>query len=420
MKLNIENWISKNQFEDSSKTLFNESILCYKTGAYKASILFSYLAFMVINKTRLLNSKTPSGIPQGKWDKTIRDLQDEENWDKVVFDTTQTKRPSPVFNINDSLRREIVYWKDKRNECAHFRNVLINAHHVESFWDFIISSLPKMTVIGGKSSLLQKYYQHFDISLTPKGLDFSELINEIEYSVEEIELEEFYSEIVDNLKGSHFEKNTYLLIFEKIFQSYSNFISEKLVAYLRKNPSILVEFLREYPQYVSSFNLNKKVVRKLWYDLLFKGSVNDFPLYTTLLKLDLIKSDDYEEAHNKIIPRIKNHELTSDDVKILSTTKFFDLFHEKHVYSGPYFDNGMANNYSSVIIEYIKLNGFTDKLTNSLCLTLKSSPPYSLKRKMKKLFELNDDLQQEFIKSAEKNGNTIPQIIINTKEEEVQ
>ncbi len=86
MKLNIENWISKNQFEDSSKTLFNESILCYKNGAYKASILFSYLAFMVIKKTRLLNSKLPSGIPQGKWDKTIRDLQDEENWDKVVFD----------------------------------------------------------------------------------------------------------------------------------------------------------------------------------------------------------------------------------------------------------------------------------------------------------------------------------------------
>ena len=67
--------------------------------------MFSYLAFMVINKTRLLNSKIPSGIPQGKWENTIRDLQDEENWDKVVFDITQTKRPSPIFNINDSLSR---------------------------------------------------------------------------------------------------------------------------------------------------------------------------------------------------------------------------------------------------------------------------------------------------------------------------
>jgi len=71
MKLPLEIWLSKEKLTQSSQALFKESTICFRAEAYKASLLYSYLGFMLIIKERILQSKAPKDIPQSKWEKTI-------------------------------------------------------------------------------------------------------------------------------------------------------------------------------------------------------------------------------------------------------------------------------------------------------------------------------------------------------------
>ena len=45
MKLFIEDWINSQQFEKEINILFEESFICYKAGAFRASFVFSYICF---------------------------------------------------------------------------------------------------------------------------------------------------------------------------------------------------------------------------------------------------------------------------------------------------------------------------------------------------------------------------------------
>src|SRR3954471_9209694 len=129
MKLRIENWIDNSNFSEDVNVLFTDAVTCYKAGANRASLLFSYLAFLTILKERIIGATKPNLYPQGEWDIIILKLQNEDLWEAIVFDATQqqekidqaTKQRTkdPIFNLNDNLRLQIKYWKDRRNDCAH-------------------------------------------------------------------------------------------------------------------------------------------------------------------------------------------------------------------------------------------------------------------------------------------------------------
>jgi hypothetical protein len=106
---------------------------------------------------------------------------------------------SPIFNINDDIRQQIKYWKDRRNDCAHFKTNDIEAHHTESFWSFVKSNLAKISIEGGKESLLNKFEKHFDTTFTPPDADFSPLVKEIDESVEINELSNLWSELINKI-----------------------------------------------------------------------------------------------------------------------------------------------------------------------------------------------------------------------------
>jgi hypothetical protein len=209
MKLKFEEWLESQKFSDSVHGLFKESIICYKSGAYKASVLFSYLGFLTILKERILNANKPALFPQGEWDYLIIRLQNEDSWESNVYDATQqkekidnskTKTKDAIFSINESLRLQITYWKDRRNDCAHNKNNKISNSHVETFWSFLESNLSKITIEGGINSLLNKLRKHYDSTITPANKDVTPLIIEIESSINYIDLKVFWEqafEIVD-------------------------------------------------------------------------------------------------------------------------------------------------------------------------------------------------------------------------------
>lgn len=65
MVLPIEKWISEQRFPEEATVLIKEGIICYKAGAYRAGLLFSYLGFEKVIKNRLLDAKRPDNVIEG-------------------------------------------------------------------------------------------------------------------------------------------------------------------------------------------------------------------------------------------------------------------------------------------------------------------------------------------------------------------
>ncbi|NJM79038.1 MAG: hypothetical protein HC854_04260, partial [Flavobacterium sp.] len=84
----MDNWIEQKitKLSIDSKSLFDESLLCYKIKAFRASLLFSYLGFLTIIKEIIISSKKPELIEQSRWDKIIFDLNIEDKWEKEFID----------------------------------------------------------------------------------------------------------------------------------------------------------------------------------------------------------------------------------------------------------------------------------------------------------------------------------------------
>ncbi|MGN2663036.1 hypothetical protein [Bacillus altitudinis] len=59
MKLEIEQWLDQQNFNEDINSLFEESITCYKASAYRASFLFSFLGFQSVIKERILKAEMP-------------------------------------------------------------------------------------------------------------------------------------------------------------------------------------------------------------------------------------------------------------------------------------------------------------------------------------------------------------------------
>lgn len=182
-------------------SLFNESLLCYSIKANRASLLFSYLAFLTIIKEIIISSKKPDDIGQSRWDQIIKELNNEDKWEKRVFEEL-TNSSTPIFNISESIRQQIKFWKDRRNDCAHFKENEINNTHVEIFWSFLESNLSKITIEGGKLNLLKKIVTHFDETKTPPDADYKPLLKEIDNAIDISESESFFKELHDILNHS--------------------------------------------------------------------------------------------------------------------------------------------------------------------------------------------------------------------------
>ena len=117
MKLKIDEWIEDNKFSTKVNVLLKDSSVCYKAGAYRASLLFSYLGFLTVLKERIISGVKPKNYEQGHWDNLISKLQNDEKWEQAIFDATQQQAKTdqqtkaiirdPIFSINEDIREQI-------------------------------------------------------------------------------------------------------------------------------------------------------------------------------------------------------------------------------------------------------------------------------------------------------------------------
>ncbi|WP_236635932.1 hypothetical protein [Bacillus thuringiensis] len=84
MNLHFENWIHEQKISEESLILFDESIMCYRVGAYRASFLMSYLGFMKALRDRLLKSDKPSLVNEHDWEK-VEMIYEMIKYGKILF-----------------------------------------------------------------------------------------------------------------------------------------------------------------------------------------------------------------------------------------------------------------------------------------------------------------------------------------------
>jgi hypothetical protein len=121
MKLLFERWSEEQNFSIKANNLFQESFICYKNNAYRASLLFSYLGFLTHIKEVIIKTPPPASLKPGRWTNLLANLQNDDTWEKAVYEEI-TNSSNPIFNIKEDLRLQVKYWKDRRNDAAHFKS----------------------------------------------------------------------------------------------------------------------------------------------------------------------------------------------------------------------------------------------------------------------------------------------------------
>ncbi|HAD97419.1 MAG TPA: hypothetical protein DCG19_08425, partial [Cryomorphaceae bacterium] len=305
MKIAFESWIREKDHSLNVMKLFEESFTCYRNSAYRASLLFSHLAFLTIIKELIIKSDAPPELKTGRWTKLIQDLNDDDRWEKEVFEQLINSK-APIFNISENIRQQIKYWKDRRNDCAHFKDNEIEAHHTEAFWSFLKSNLQKITIEGGMQSLLNKFYRHYDPHYTPPNTDPTSLIKEIDEAVRIDELDEFWKTLF--VKIGHdfaFEdmyETTVTKIVKLVFQNCNDQTVRSLVNHLKTNGHDLA-IINVYPETFSQFEYSASEIREIWTKRAWRLKTLVFKIVAVLFSHGAIPFSEIKEANQLLISK---------------------------------------------------------------------------------------------------------------------
>lgn len=417
-------WIDE-RFEtslDEIKSLFVESVICYRSGAYRASLLYSYLGFLTHIKVLIIKTKRPSSVPQGRWDLIIASLNDEDKWEETVFNELKNST-NPIFNIAEHLRTSIKYWKDRRNDCAHFKQNEVNSNHVEIFWAFLKSNLSKITIEGGKEDLLQKIELHFNAAYTPPGKDYGYLISEVENAVSFKDFQPFLEElfvrlylmiITDDMLFWNFFYNLYTRL------KTANYRLE-LISFLRATPDRQLQALKHKPKFLHEFNYTPEEIRNLWHNKIYRENRYTQSILVTLLRNNSIPHEQVKSAMELFFGKFdqsgfKNLTRQPDERKELANQALLDLIYDTFFISNklsemPYPD---VIKKADLIVLLFEFRSIDSSMILELWKSFQSSAkPQWLFDGLRQLFQTNLPKFDEFKQACVANG--IPTIFVSVE-----
>lgn len=135
------------------------------------------MGFLSVVRWKILNSSKPDNIHEREWERIASNLRNDDRWDTETLECIKrTDARKVIFSISDDLRRQVSYWKDRRNDSAHSKRNKIDYAHVETLWLFISSNMGKFAVNGNMDSILLKIKRHYDIAYNSIGKPTDQLI----------------------------------------------------------------------------------------------------------------------------------------------------------------------------------------------------------------------------------------------------
>ncbi|WP_181347389.1 hypothetical protein [Thalassobacillus sp. CUG 92003] len=427
MKTRFEKWIDENNVKGDAKDLFNESVLCYKISAYRASFIMGYLGLQTILRERLLNAQNkPDNIPQKMWTDRLNDLKDEKIWDSTVFDFVNRQSPDNPFLINDDIRTQYSYWKTIRNDCAHAKNNIISYPHVESFWLFIESNLSKFVVNGGKSGLLEKIKKHYDSKYTPPNTDVSPLVREIPHAMTNGDISLFLKEVDD-----YFEEETISFevfdgdsityqFWNYIAYSPSQVLREGFLEFIKSDWDIFRKYIVVFEDKLNEISSDDSFIREFWKDEIWKlfiwQDTDGWKMVKRLVDNQIIPTNEVDDFIKTLFKKTKTKSIPEDFIiEFLKDTEYFNLlrkflFGERKMSTPP---NGIdfANRRWKLIRFYLFHMPLDALIVSELNSAFLASSYGTFNRQMTELFKQDEDFSRQYKEILEEKQLTVPSIL---------
>lgn len=420
MRLPVEEWMETSELPEEVRVAFREAVVGFKAGAYRSALLFSYVGWNLAIRHRVLNAQRPERFPEKKWEQIADRLRDDDRWDAQAFETTQMKAPAPIFPVSEDLRTQVRFWKDRRNDCAHFKFNRIGSHHVEAFWSFVQSNLGRFVPAGGEADLLQRLARHYDPNFTPPGADVRPLVDRVPLAVETTRYPQFLSALVRRFSrrttGAREIGVTELAeIFALLLRGGDPALESAAVEACTKAPSLLTSVLRRDPSLCLRWAADAVVVRRLWRELLFEQGHQDLPIYAALLRNRLIPAEELEEANLWIARRLRGDVPRPEDEPALSQAGFLAALKRIAFEEGQINEFDWGNRNAATVRWYVETYAIDDTVAESICTTFGYPPyPYGGRDALAELFASNRAKLEELEERAEHLDETVPADLVTS------
>ncbi|MGV1061040.1 hypothetical protein ACQR24_09320 [Clostridium perfringens] len=352
MRLRFEEWLNRRyDMNYDAKKLFSEGIICYGVKAYRASFLMTYVGFLSVLKFRLLNSDVPLNFKKEikneeerkkQWRIECDKLRNEYSWEFEM--KNQLEKQDNVFLISETLKKQLNYWREIRNICAHAKEREITYADVESFWIFIQNYYDKIVVNGGMEALKIKFNNHYNSEITPPNLDVKYIVEKITDAMPREKIIDFLSFAYEESKLNNIaiKYNNKAQFWKYIINSENDILKEEFFNFMKENSDKSIIFMILEPSLISYFdndiNFLWRLIDSERFESIFRWNYSDENIWIVidrLLKLDVFKCEKNKLKKYKIFESVseefKNKELDISKDKICTLIKagFLEFLEEK-------------------------------------------------------------------------------------------
>ncbi len=334
---------NKNSFTDDELGLFHDSIRCFHAGIFRPSYILAYQGMMIYFRRLLQNAKMPAGYDSGKWTGVQSRLSRDKDWEEEVNNALRTQpdsRSTPpviaLFCMSDSLRKDFDFWRNRRNDCAHYKEYVINDSHVLAFYSFLTQYLMKISVEGGMMTLLNEFKDACDPAKTSPKASLQPLVDKILPMVNPDEMNDFFARLSGAMGGRYLGR--YEDTLAGIIKGGNEELKGYAIAFVRSDDSVRKDLINSFPDLVGHL-VDKSEAREYWMKYL-NNSRNRVAVLARMIMVGLIDSSEHDEAFRKVIDHsFDNNEgmgdVSDEEMSVLDAAGFFIALKEKY-FNGKY------------------------------------------------------------------------------------
>ncbi|MBD7970441.1 hypothetical protein H9647_20440 [Paenibacillus sp. Sa2BVA9] len=211
----------------------------------------------------------PELLPEKtNWESIQSNLRKPEQWDYQVNSLIGKKsekndaNDKTIFLIPKTVKNDAIYFREKRNDCAHGKDI-VSYPHVECLWMFIKNHSGKFMVNGGIDGFTQLVKMQFDPSENDPTSDFTELLNLLPSVVHIDEIKTLFSKLF-NVVPMRFQSQDYHKQFWIYLLENDETLRGHLLSYLKEELGKLEGFLFAYPKLIRYYSDDDSTLRKIW------------------------------------------------------------------------------------------------------------------------------------------------------------
>lgn len=393
------------EFKDGTvlRDILNDAIRCYRNGIARPALMLSYIAFIQAVRDNLLKSDMPKGFNEPRWKACMSKLRQENAWDEQVISCIKCRDNPPYFELTDSLRDDVCYWRNRRNDCAHYKDSEITLSHVAAFWVFIMDNYNKFTPIGSLMQSVNDYKRHYNVSITPKGTSTEVIFKRLCLAFKtEDDLLLFLKETDSCMEYEEQAQLLHDLLMDERHKA-------KVISLLTGKLKRVKMYLALKPADVSVIlGNNPEMTRKFWYEdfMLFASSAN---VYVEMLRAKMIPQGEIKESLDMFLKHeYKRNAFYLDnpeDFNVLKENGLYDIFIEEYLSKDFVCNNpGEKCHKTDFYISLIQRGGISDKLIKVLSESIKGTFPYKLENRLKGEIFKEEENKKQYLESIARLG----------------